>query len=101
MTDGQVRWYQFTRYDALSACKRCEAGTRHEPWCMFVAPIGSRACQIEVDPSTLTIGDALILHALGLAWDETQTGVSELPPDPCPAVDLMLEFAHLGLACRA
>ena len=101
MTDREVRWYQFTRYDALSACEHCEGVARHEPWCMFVAPIGSCACHIEVDPSKLTIGDALILHALGVAWDETHTGVSELIPDACPAVDLMLELAHLGLACRA
>ncbi len=101
MTDSQVRWYQFTRHDALSACKHCDEFARHDPWCMLVAPIGLCACHIQVDPSTLTIGDALILHALGLAWDEMQAGVSELIPDACPAVDLMLELAHIGLACRA
>jgi hypothetical protein len=36
---------------------------RHEPWCMFVAPIVLYAYEIVADPSKLTIGDALVLHA--------------------------------------
>jgi hypothetical protein len=68
---------------------------------MFVAPIVLYAYEIVADPSKLTIGDALVLHALCVAWDKNQASVSELIPDACPAVDVMLEMAHRGMACRA
>jgi hypothetical protein len=47
----------------------------------FVAPIVLYAYEIVADPSKLTIGDALMLHALGVAWDEKQARLSELMRD--------------------
>ena len=41
---------------------------RHEPWCSSPDENVYYAYEIVADPSRLTIGDALILHALGVAW---------------------------------
>ena len=101
MANDNTKWFHLNRHNALSACEHCQGIIRHEPWCMFVAPAVLYAYEIVADPSKLTTGDALILHALGVAWDDKQASVSELIPGTCPAVDVMLEMAHLGMACRA
>ena len=99
MAFDNTKWFHLNRYNALAACEHCRGIIRHEPWCMLVAPIVSYAYEIVTDPSKLTVGDALMLHALGVAWDETKVG--EPLPDTCPGVDLMLEMANFGMACRA
>ena len=86
MTSKNLKWYHFNRYNALGACEHCQGIIHHEPWCMFVVPIVKYASEIVADRSKLTRGDALILHALGVTWDERQTG--ELLPDASPLVAL-------------
>jgi hypothetical protein len=42
----------------------------HEPWCMTLNAEISYAYKIVMDPTALTVGDALILHSLGAAWSK-------------------------------
>ncbi|MGA2356609.1 MAG: hypothetical protein ABSG02_19115 [Terriglobales bacterium] len=62
--------YHSNRYSAEAACEHCEGIIRHEPWCITRDPIVYYAYQIVMDPSKLTVGDALILHSLGATWGE-------------------------------
>ncbi len=67
---GPTVWFHSNRYSAESACEHCGGVVRHEPWCITVDSLVYYAYQIVADPSRLTIGDALILHALGVIWGE-------------------------------
>jgi hypothetical protein len=64
-------WYHSNRYHAQSACPHCQGVIRHEPWCILRSPDVCYAFQIIVEPGKLTIGDALILHSLGVAWERS------------------------------
>jgi hypothetical protein len=63
-------WLPSNRYSAQSACEHCGGAVRHEPWCMTLNPEISYAYKIVMDPTALTVGDALILHSLGAAWSK-------------------------------
>ena len=97
MTNNHLKWLQLNRYNTLP-CEHCDGIIRHASWCMCVDAAVLYAYEIVADPSKLTVGDALILHALGVAWDDTQVG--KLIPAPHP-MDVMLEMEHLGMTCRA
>jgi hypothetical protein len=56
------------RYSADSACGHCDGVVRHESWCMTQNTSVQYAYQVVSDPSHLSPGDHLILHALGAAW---------------------------------
>ena len=58
------------RYSAESACAHCEGITHHELWCLTQNADVRYAFQVVFSPSHLTLQDHLILHALGVAWDE-------------------------------
>ena len=60
--------YHSNRYNAQSACQLCEGIIRHERWCLTLNPVVHYACEIVVCPGKLTIGDAMILHSLGVLW---------------------------------
>lgn len=60
--------YHSNRYNAQSACQHCEGVIRHERWCLAQNPVVRYACEIVVCPDKLTIGDAIILHSLGVLW---------------------------------
>ncbi len=95
MTSNILKWYHLNRHNTLP-CQHCDGIICHLPWCMCIDPYVLYAYEIVAEPSKLTIGDALMLHALGVAWDEK--GIEELTPDFCPAMDLMLDMPHLGVA---
>ena len=100
MAENRLKWYRCDQCNAGLACEYCQGITRHEPWCVFVAPIVSYAYQIVADPSNLAMGDALMLHALGVAWDKKQPG-GLIPHDSSRgSMNLMLEMALLGMSCR-
>jgi hypothetical protein len=46
----------------------CEGVIRHERWCLALNPVVHYACEIVIYPDKLTIGDAIILHSLGVLW---------------------------------
>ncbi|MGA9529051.1 MAG: hypothetical protein WBS24_13140 [Terriglobales bacterium] len=64
----QTTWYHSNRYSAQAACEHCNGVVRHEPWCITLHPDVFYAYQIVIDPSALNVGDAIILHSLGVAW---------------------------------
>jgi hypothetical protein len=65
---GSAAWFHSNRYSAQSACEHCGGVVRHESWCITIDPVVYYAYQIVLDPSKLTLADALMLHALGVAW---------------------------------
>lgn len=65
---NQTTRYHSNRYHAQAACEHCEGIIRHESWCITRDPEVYYAYQIVADPATLTPGDALILHSLGVIW---------------------------------
>jgi hypothetical protein len=64
--------YHCNRYNAQAACEHCAGVIRHEPWCITRDQLVYYAYQIVADPSTLTLGDSLILHSLGVFWGPKQ-----------------------------
>jgi hypothetical protein len=56
------------QYIAGSACEYCDGVIRHQPWCVTQSPDVHYAFQAVSDPGTLSLGDSLILHALGVVW---------------------------------
>jgi hypothetical protein len=56
------------QYSAESACGHCDGVVRHEPWCVTQNESVQYAYQAVSNPSHLSPGDHLILHALGAAW---------------------------------
>jgi len=63
-----TRWFHRNRYSAQAGCEHCGGAVRHEPWCITLNTEISYAYKIVMDPTALTVGDALILHSLGAAW---------------------------------
>lgn len=51
-----------------SFCGRCAGVTSHETWCITCNTIVRYAFRIVLDGCQLTLGDELILHALGVEW---------------------------------
>jgi glycerol-3-phosphate cytidylyltransferase-like family protein len=60
------------RYNVQAACQHCEGIIHHERWCLTMNPVVHYACEIVVYPDKLTIGDAIILHSLGVLWTHTR-----------------------------
>ena len=56
------------RYSVDSACVHCDGVIRHESWCVTQSGDVYYAFQAVEDPSQLSPGDELMLHALGVAW---------------------------------
>lgn len=50
------------------ACGYCDGILGHEPWCVTQNASVQYAYQIILDPSQLSLGDDLTLHAWGAAW---------------------------------
>ena len=60
------------QYNADSACGHCDGVIRHEPWCITQNPSVHYAYEVVLNPSYLSPGDYLILHALGVACTATK-----------------------------
>ena len=65
--------YHSNGYNAQSACEHCVGIIRRERWCQTLNPVVGYACKIAVYPDELTIGDAIILHSLGVLWGHCHT----------------------------
>jgi hypothetical protein len=66
--DKATAIFHSNRYTAQSACEHCGGIVRHESWCITVDRTVYYAYEIVADSSKLSVGDALILHALGVIW---------------------------------
>jgi hypothetical protein len=53
---------------AESACGHCDGVVSHEPWCLTQNASVQYAYRAVSDPGHLSLGDHLMLHALGAAW---------------------------------
>lgn len=51
-----------------SNCDHCGGTTTHERWCISCNTLVRYAYGIVLDGRHLTLGDAIILHALGVDW---------------------------------
>jgi hypothetical protein len=71
--ENQLPLSHSNKYSADSACGHCDGVLRHESWCITQNPCVQYAYHVVSDPSQLSPGDSLILHALGVAW--TATGI--------------------------
>ena len=69
--DPKATWYHSNRYNAASTCEHCGGVVRHERWCITCDPIVQYAYGVVLEPEKLTLGDRLILHALGVVWGAT------------------------------
>ncbi len=59
-----------SQFNVQSPCDFCHGIFEHERWCPTKDIQVSYAYQIAIDGSKITLGDALILHSLGVAWPE-------------------------------
>ena len=75
--NDQTPWWHSNRYTADSACLECGGIIRCEVWCSTECSSVRYAQQAVLDPDQLSLGDQLILHALGAAWnaESTQPGM--------------------------
>jgi hypothetical protein len=69
MSDSNIGSYHTNAYNAEADCEHCEGIIRHEPWCQTINAAVCYARKIIASPTELSIGDATILHSLGVLWD--------------------------------
>jgi hypothetical protein len=65
---NELPWRHSNQYTANSACVHCDGIIRHESWCATQSANVHYAFRAVLDPSQLSPGDELTLHALGVAW---------------------------------
>lgn len=56
---------------AAAACRHCQGVGEHEPWCVTRDPRVFYAYSIVGEASLLTYSDTLILHSLGVTWNDS------------------------------
>jgi len=61
---------QHSQDRTATVCPQCLGTEQHEPWCATRDPKVHYAYEIVNEPRKLTLGDALILHSLGVTWSE-------------------------------
>ena len=69
MSHNESAMYHSNGYNAQAACEHCDGVVNHERWCLTLNPAVSYAYKIVVSANELAIGDAIILHSLGVLWD--------------------------------
>jgi beta-galactosidase GanA len=67
-TQPATGWHVSNKYSADVACEHCEGVVRHETWCITRSREVLYAYGAVLDARTLSAGDELILHALGVKW---------------------------------
>ncbi|RZU41133.1 hypothetical protein BDD14_2634 [Edaphobacter modestus] len=58
------------KYSADSACTHCDGVIRHESWCITENANVRYAHRAALFANELCLEDRIILHALGVAWQE-------------------------------
>jgi hypothetical protein len=61
-------WFHSNQYNAESTCEHCSGIIRHERWCITRNPMVQYAYRVVADSESLSIGDRMMLHALGVSW---------------------------------
>ena len=56
------------QYSENSICDHCANVNTHEPWCITCNTVVRYAFEAASGTGYLTLGDELILHALGVEW---------------------------------
>jgi hypothetical protein len=67
-TQNELPLRYSNKHSADSACVHCDGVIYHESWCATQSSSVQYAFQAVQDPNQLSLGDELILHALGVAW---------------------------------
>jgi hypothetical protein len=80
-TQNQLPWSHSNLYSADSACVHCEGVIRHESWCLEQNADVQYAYQAVSEPDLLSLGDQVILHALGVAWTAKKRSHETAGPD--------------------
>lgn len=62
--------HEHSQQETTLVCSHCLGTQEHEPWCITRDPKVQYAYEIVAEPRKLTLGDALILHSLGVTWSE-------------------------------
>ncbi len=65
---SSTTWHHSNPSSMHAVCEHCGNVLQHEAWCITRNTAVRYAFQIILEPSKLTIGDALILHSLGVTW---------------------------------
>jgi hypothetical protein len=61
-------WYHSNAYSADAACEHCSGVIRHETWCITCNDRVAYTYEAVLDADKLSMGDQIILHALGAVW---------------------------------
>ena len=76
MSHNKAALYHSNWYNAQAACEHCDGIIHHERWCQTLNPVVRYAYKIVVSANELAIGDAIILHSLGVQWDPFDNGTA-------------------------
>jgi hypothetical protein len=66
--ENQLPLPHSNQYNADSACAYCDGVVHHESWCATQNANAYYAFEAVSDPTQLSVGDELSLHALGVVW---------------------------------
>jgi len=66
-------WYHSNQYNAEATCEHCGGVVRHERWCITRDALVQYAYGVVLDPGKMTLSDRLILHALGVSWQNNNS----------------------------
>lgn len=69
-TRQQTESAHSNQYSESSICDHCAGVTSHEPWCITCNAVVRYAFGAASGGGHLTVGDELILHALGVEWEQ-------------------------------
>ena len=67
-TYQQIESARINQYSESSICDHCAGVTIHERWCITCNTVVRYAFEAASGTGYLTMGDGLILHALGVEW---------------------------------
>lgn len=74
-----ANWYHSNQYNPKAPCEHCAGVFRHERWCITRDALVQYAYAAVLDSEKLTLCDKLILHALGVAWQNDSQSACQTP----------------------
>ena len=75
--ENQLPLRHSNRYSADSACAYCDGVVHHESWCAPQNANAYYAFEAVLDPTQLSVGDEVNLHALGVVWTTVKPQASQ------------------------